>query len=405
MPDMSGCSSGIEEYKVSAIVPTFNRAAYLPQSLDALLHQSRPLHEIIVIDDGSTDETAEVVKPYLPRIRYYRKENAGKPAALNFALRHVTGDFVWFMDDDDIALPDALERHVGYLLSHPGVDFTYSSGYVFRGETAPPNTADLPLWNTPEYPDEALFANLLEDTSMLMQGMLIPLRCVEGAGGFDPHLLVSEDWDFLLRVCRACKSGFVPSPTFLFRDHDGLRGPAAERHGGRERAAYFQRYDRLVFEKVYEQTPLEAYLPRERYPAGSSQARLAALLKRAYVMAKHGVFERALPDLEQALATDEVLELPPEDRACLAKMTDVHLLRRKDAAHFVRSLCATIPRARELPVLRQYLKGFYWNVRRYWRGRDYREWSFHLGAMGYCLYRYAGAHVLRARARGGGATS
>ena len=80
---------------VSIIVPTFNRAHYLAECLDSLLAQSIPAHEIIVIDDGSEDGTAALLVGYGERIRYVRKENGGKPSAVNLGLAIASGDLIW----------------------------------------------------------------------------------------------------------------------------------------------------------------------------------------------------------------------------------------------------------------------------------------------------------------------
>jgi glycosyltransferase involved in cell wall biosynthesis len=97
---------------VSVILPTFNRCGLIASSLDSLLNQSYPIAEILVVDDGSTDDTEAVVAAFGDKVRYIRRENGGKNAAINTGLRHVTGELIWIMDDDDLAPADALERLV-----------------------------------------------------------------------------------------------------------------------------------------------------------------------------------------------------------------------------------------------------------------------------------------------------
>ena len=100
---------------VTVLVPTFNRANFLLQSLTSILGQTRPADEIIIVNDGSTDDTLELLKPYEDRVRVLSQPNAGKAAALNFGLKHATGDLVWIFDDDDIAALNALEILVGLI--------------------------------------------------------------------------------------------------------------------------------------------------------------------------------------------------------------------------------------------------------------------------------------------------
>src|ERR1035437_4414559 len=98
---------------VCVIVPTFNRSQYLGEAIDSILNQTRPPAEIIVVDDGSTDKTSDVAKSYGDRIKYVWKENGGKPAAINLALRLAQADYVIIADDDDIMFPSGL----GHLLA------------------------------------------------------------------------------------------------------------------------------------------------------------------------------------------------------------------------------------------------------------------------------------------------
>ena len=107
---MSGPSAvapalGVVPPAVTVIVPTFNRASMLQQCIDSVLKQTAKPLEIIVVDDGSTDATAAIANGFPPVVRYLAKRNEGKGAALNFALPFARGEWIWFFDDDDVALP------------------------------------------------------------------------------------------------------------------------------------------------------------------------------------------------------------------------------------------------------------------------------------------------------------
>src|SRR6185312_11802006 len=88
--------------------------------------------QVLIVDDGSTDKTAEVAASFGAPVQYYRKENGGKSTALNFALQHCTGDFVWIFDDDDVAHPTALERFLAALEREPAADFAYGEYARFQ---------------------------------------------------------------------------------------------------------------------------------------------------------------------------------------------------------------------------------------------------------------------------------
>lgn len=117
---------------ITAIIPTYNRAALLKETLQSLAAQTRPIDEILVWDDGSTDDTEAVVRAAQGPIRYFRTANSGKSRALNAALQEAKGDLIWICDDDDLALPHAAERLSGMLANAPDVDVAAGCYVRFR---------------------------------------------------------------------------------------------------------------------------------------------------------------------------------------------------------------------------------------------------------------------------------
>lgn len=118
---------------VSVIIPTHNRAALLCQAVESVLEQSYGNLEIIVIDDGSTDDTAEAVQRYADRVRYTRRPNAGVNAARNLGLKQARGEFVALLDSDDLWPPYKIELQVRLLRTFTDVGFTFSNFHIFRG--------------------------------------------------------------------------------------------------------------------------------------------------------------------------------------------------------------------------------------------------------------------------------
>ena len=107
---------------VSVIIPTFNRAASVSRAIDSVLGQTYPRVEVIVVDDGSTDDTRERLSAYDHRVQYVYEENAGPAAARNRGAALATGELIAFLDSDDVILPAKLEKQVAYLNTHQGVD-------------------------------------------------------------------------------------------------------------------------------------------------------------------------------------------------------------------------------------------------------------------------------------------
>ena len=113
---------------VSVIIPAFNSAQYLADAVESVFAQTYSAVECIVIDDGSTDHTNELLKELLkvhPGLKIARKKNGGLSSARNMGLRECTGDFVSFLDADDVLIPDKIERQVAFLNAHPDVGIVY----------------------------------------------------------------------------------------------------------------------------------------------------------------------------------------------------------------------------------------------------------------------------------------
>ena len=125
---------------ISVVIAAYNAAKYIRETLDSVLAQSYPPLEIIVVDDGSTDETAAIVRSYAGRVRLVQQENRGEPAARNVGIRHAKGDYIAFVDSDDLWMPEKLERQAACLLEKKVVwvtcyadSFDDSSGRILSG--------------------------------------------------------------------------------------------------------------------------------------------------------------------------------------------------------------------------------------------------------------------------------
>lgn len=287
--------------KVSVIVPTFNRADYIAECLDSLLTQSMPAHEIIVVDDGSEDGTPELLEAYGTRIRYVRKENGGKPSAVNLGLSLAQGDLIWIFDDDDVALADAIETRVEVLTLHPEADFVYSphfygsdgpGGRIARGR---PHVL-------PQVAHEQLLSVLMEGCFFHLATALVRASAYRTLGGFDTRLLSSEDYDIQLRLARHFRGVVSMAPCFIFRQHAGVRGAKSIRYAGADRGKVFRSFDQLVGRKLRAELPLGDYLVPRQSDRLSTQQQRDALMARAVVMGSKGCIPELLQDASAALS-------------------------------------------------------------------------------------------------------
>src|SRR3990172_7360951 len=117
--------------KVSVIIPTYNREKYIVETLQSVFEQTFTDYEVIVIDDGSTDNTSVVLKPYLDRIVYIRKPNGGQGSARNVGIKKAKGEYIAFLDSDDLWLPEKLEIQVRYLDGHPEAGLVFTDMVIF----------------------------------------------------------------------------------------------------------------------------------------------------------------------------------------------------------------------------------------------------------------------------------
>lgn len=299
---MNPDATAARDESVTAIIATYNRTAYLRECLDSVLGQSRPPTQVILIDDGSDEDTHAVAKEYAGRITYVWQPNAGRPAAFNRALETATGEWLWFFDDDDVALRDAIERRLDAARAQPDVDIVMSEHYL--GVDGPDGRIERGRRISARGPtDQRLFVSILRNHLFLFQGMLIRRRCFQAVGGFDTTFLRSADYDMTVRLLRHYKAAVLHEPTFIWRDHQGLRGPKALRHDESARKKVWMEFDGRLGRRIRNELTLGEYLaPAVRgRPLTPCESRLA-VLTRMSVMASKGLIDEALDDI--ALAAD-----------------------------------------------------------------------------------------------------
>jgi Glycosyl transferase family 2 len=285
---------------VTVLVATYNRAGYIDECLQNMLMQTCPPDEILVVDDGSTDETSERVASYGQRVRYVRKENGGRSSAINEGLRHANGEWLWLFDDDDVPELDALERFKAALASDPQADFAYS-GQIIGVNGPDGRIVRRNSVRAPEGPPEALFQRALSEYPFRTQGALIHRRCFARVGAFDVRYARSQDYEFVLRMLRRCRGVRLDRPTFVWRVHEGPRGPAHARHDGAQRGEAWMNYASMLGRQLRAELPLEEYVwPTPPASIDAARLRRQSLLQRMNVMASKGLLDEAFEDLAAA---------------------------------------------------------------------------------------------------------
>jgi len=182
--------------RVSVIIPCYNQAHYLGDALASVAAQTHGQPEVIVVDDGSTDNTVEVAKCY-PGVRYVRQDNAGLAAARNTGIRHSTGEYLVFLDADDRLLPSALRVGLTALAARPGHAFVFGAWHLID--------ADGSVLPTPESArvEENPYRGFLRMCFISTPAAVMYRRAaVVAAGGFDTVVSPSADYDLYFRLTR-----------------------------------------------------------------------------------------------------------------------------------------------------------------------------------------------------------
>lgn len=211
--------------RVSVIIPSYNRAHLIGETIESVLRQTLSDFELIVVDDGSTDNTAEVVRAYDGPIRYVFQNNQGRSRARNAGYHLSQGEYVCFLDSDDVLAPPMLERLAALLDSDDKLGFAYSD-YQFVDQSGAP----LPkpeVFRAHPLQRGNIFRHLLYFDFIPPSTVLARRSSFEEAGLFEPSLEPAEDLDWLLRMSRRYATDYIVEPLCRFRKHEGSTSTTA----------------------------------------------------------------------------------------------------------------------------------------------------------------------------------
>jgi glycosyltransferase involved in cell wall biosynthesis len=196
---------------VSVIIPCYNQAHFVTEAIDSAVSQTWKPLEIVVVNDGSKDNTSEVVQGYGGLLRLVEQENSGLSAARNAAIAASKGEFILLLDSDDMLLPGCVESRMSHMRDEIGIVCGAFEEVDEKGRFTKVEGEQRRL------PPDKHFEAALRGNYGPPSGWLIRRRAVELCGQFDPHLKSCEDWDMLTRICKRFKAGYDPTPQVRYR--------------------------------------------------------------------------------------------------------------------------------------------------------------------------------------------
>lgn len=196
--------------KVSVIIPVYNSEKYIREAIDSALNQSYKDFEVIVIDDGSKDNTLSIIRKYNRGIRWKSQENKGQASAINEGIKMAKGEYVAYLDADDVCVPERLEIQVRYLDEHPNVGLVYSSSYQIN------STGEIQRIRRAHLYDDFV---LLQKDYIARSTVMHRKKCLDEVGLFDESITGDDDWDMWIRISEKFRAGHIEKPLVKYRVH------------------------------------------------------------------------------------------------------------------------------------------------------------------------------------------
>lgn len=210
---------------VSVIMPAYNAAPYIAEAIRSVLDQNYPDIELIVVDDGSQDGTPEIARGFGERVRLFERPNGGPAAARNFGFSVARGEFIAFLDADDLWLPGKLASQVAHLRAHPEIGVVFGKFLRWYGRAdgrfdAPPAPQDDSTGGAIVSDQSGwIYTELLFDNIVHIITAVIRREVLDIVGGFDETLRTGEDYDFWLRVSRRVRADKLNRTLAWYRMH------------------------------------------------------------------------------------------------------------------------------------------------------------------------------------------
>jgi glycosyltransferase involved in cell wall biosynthesis len=206
----------MRQMSISVIIPAYNATRFIRETVESVLQQTLPPDEVLVIDDGSTDDTASIAESFGPPVRVIRRHNVKLAATRNFGVQEARSEWVAFLDADDLWQSNKLERQMEELSRHPEADLCYTGRVLLLQELETTRLGKV----VPVPPADEIRQALYRNTTFLPSSVMVRRSAFLAIGGHDTKFKSVEDWDTWLRLLHAgTKFAACPEPLMLYRIH------------------------------------------------------------------------------------------------------------------------------------------------------------------------------------------
>jgi glycosyltransferase involved in cell wall biosynthesis len=297
----------------------------LCECIDSILAQTRPVDEIIVVNDGSVDDTVDVVHSYGDRLTLINKPNGGKSSALNLGLKHCKSDYVWICDDDDLAATDGIKHLADALDFNNDADFAFGTYQFFRKDKTRYSYTEAVNPGLEHEPNICLRFLEAGGGITLQYATLVRRSVYERVGPFREELIRSQDFDMMIRLFRSFKAVYVPRSIFYHRLHDAPRGSSSEIILLEDKLKKERIYNYKVLALVKQEFQLCEFAPTFSLRWGDQGlAERTAFLERACVFAAYAKWDDAIDDFRQAGRLSAIPARAEELRLAERVITDIN---------------------------------------------------------------------------------
>jgi glycosyltransferase involved in cell wall biosynthesis len=198
---------------VSVVIPAYNAEKYIRESIDSVLTQTFKNYEIIVVDDGSTDSTGIIIQQSYPSVRYIFQKNGGPAKARNVGIKEARGEYIAFLDADDVWMPTKLEKQIHYFNQHPEISFVFTENSMFDEKGIIRHT----LGKRERLLKKDVVRNIFMSSYLATPTVMVQKKVFEEVGYFEENLIAAEDDNMWMRIAMKFKVALIDEPLTMVR--------------------------------------------------------------------------------------------------------------------------------------------------------------------------------------------